>query len=51
MMFAGKAQALIDLYGQLIFYQAGGKTGEELKKLANLLGECAKRRNEYAYAD
>lgn len=51
MMFAGKAQALIDLYGQLMSYQAGGKTDEELKELAKLLEECAKRRNEYAHAD
>nr|WP_281721474.1 hypothetical protein [Nitrosomonas nitrosa] len=51
MMFAGKAQALVDLYGQLISYRPGGKTDEELKELSGLLEECAKRRNEYAHAD
>ena len=51
MMFAGKAQALIDLYGQLMSYQSGGKTDAELKELGSLLEECAKRRNEYAHAD
>ena len=51
MMFAAKAQALIDLYGQLMSYQAGGKTDAELKALERLLQECAKRRNDYAHAD
>lgn len=41
----------MDLYGQLISYKSGGKTDEELKDLARLLEECAKRRNEYAHAD
>jgi hypothetical protein len=51
MLFAGKAQALVDLYGQLISYKDGGKTDEELKELGRLLEECAKRRNEYTHAD
>ena len=51
MMFAAKAQALVDLYGQLMSYQAGGKTDAELKELERLLQECAKRRNDYAHAD
>ncbi len=51
MMFAGKVQALVDLYGQLISYQPGGPTDTELKELEKLLKECAKRRNDYAHAD
>lgn len=51
MMFAGKAQALIDLYGQMISSGAVQKTDKELKDLQELLRECARRRNEYAHAD
>lgn len=51
MMFAGKAQALIDLYGQIISSGSVEKTDEELKEVEKLLSECAKRRNEYAHAD
>lgn len=51
MMFAGKVQALVDLYGQLMSYQAGGPTDAELKEIEKLLKECAKRRNDYAHAD
>lgn len=51
MMFSAKAQALIDLYGQMISSGAVGKTDEELKEIQRLLRECAQRRNEYAHAD
>jgi hypothetical protein len=51
MMFAGKAQALIDLYGQMISSAAVQKTDKELKELQELLNECARRRNEYVHAD
>lgn len=51
MTFSGKAQALIDLYGQMISSGAVEKTDEHLKELQKLFQECAQRRNEYAHAD
>jgi hypothetical protein len=49
MMFAGKAQALIDLYGQMIASAAVQKTDKELKELQKLLQECAQRRSAQPY--
>lgn len=51
MLFSGKARALIDLYSQMI--ESGGLavTREDLRKVDEMLTECATRRNEYAHAD
>lgn len=51
MQFAGKCRALIHLYGQMIESGTVKLTQDDLKRLEELLNECAKRRNEYAHAD
>lgn len=51
MMFAGKCNALINLYGQLVISKSVSYTHEDLNELEFMLVECSKRRNEYAHAD
>jgi len=51
MMFKGKCNALMQLYGQMIEAKSVKYTHEDLNRLEALLFECSKRRNEYAHAD
>lgn len=51
MQYAAKCRALIHLYGQMIESYEVKCTQDELKKIEDMLVECAKRRNEYAHAD
>lgn len=48
MMYAAKARALLNLYGQIL---GATEKPNELRDLGKLLTECAARRNEYAHAD
>lgn len=51
MGFSAKSRALIHLYGQMIEARSVKYTHDDLTAVETMLGECARRRNEYAHAD